>query len=187
MPQLDQFTYLTQYFWLCVFYMTFYILLYNYGLPKISRILKLRAYLVSQQNKDMHLFGDQNAEKSLVLPTVLRNSYSYLYSSLSQASNWCDSMINSLNSKQWSGMNKSYLSSLGEIGLSQVIKDNALQAVGGLAKTFSASASSSVSAITLNRLNQTTILRIRKNLNLLGHGDRLPIANLVSKTKKKKK
>lgn len=185
MPQLDQFTYLTQYFWLCVFYMTFYILLYNYGLPKISRILKLRAYLVSQQNKDMHLFGDQNAQKSLVLPTVLKNSYSYLYSSLSQASNWSDSMINNLNSKQWSAMNKSYLSSLGEIGLSQVIKDNALQAVGGLAKTLSAS--SSGSAITLNRLNQTTILRIRKNLNLLGHGDRLPVANLASKTKKKKK
>jgi hypothetical protein len=41
MPQLDQFMYLTQFVWLCVFYMAFYVLLYNDGLPKISHILKL--------------------------------------------------------------------------------------------------------------------------------------------------
>jgi len=41
MPQLDQFTYLTQFVWLCVFYTTLYVLLYNDALPKISRILKL--------------------------------------------------------------------------------------------------------------------------------------------------
>ncbi|BFI36646.1 hypothetical protein MARPO_0058s0051 [Marchantia polymorpha] len=34
--------YLTQFVWLCVIYMTFYVLLYNDGLPKISRFIKLR-------------------------------------------------------------------------------------------------------------------------------------------------
>ncbi|KAH9576672.1 hypothetical protein CY35_01G175500 [Sphagnum magellanicum] len=50
MPQLDQFTYLTQFVWLCVFYTTLYVLLYSDGLPKISRILKLREQLISHQN-----------------------------------------------------------------------------------------------------------------------------------------
>ena len=36
MTQLDQFTYLTQFVWLCMFYMTLYVLL-----PKISNVLKI--------------------------------------------------------------------------------------------------------------------------------------------------
>lgn len=52
MPQLDQFTYLTQFVWLCLSFMTLYILLYKDGLPKIARILKLRSKLVSQQNQN---------------------------------------------------------------------------------------------------------------------------------------
>jgi len=51
MPQLDQFTYLTQFVWLCVFYMIFYVLLFNDGLPKISRILKLRAHLCADRSQ----------------------------------------------------------------------------------------------------------------------------------------
>ena len=52
MPQLDQFTYLTQFVWLCLSFMTLYILLYKDGLPKIARILKLRSKLVSQQDQN---------------------------------------------------------------------------------------------------------------------------------------
>jgi hypothetical protein len=50
MPQLYQFMYLTQFVWLCVFYTTLYVLLYNDKLPKISRILKLRDQLIPNQN-----------------------------------------------------------------------------------------------------------------------------------------
>lgn len=166
MPQLDQFTYLTQYVWLCFFYMTFYILLYNYGLPKISRILKLRAYLVSQQSKDTQ-WSSENVETPQVLQKALKNSFSYLYSSVSAASNWCNDMISNLNSNQLKGMNKSYLSSLGEIGLSQVIKDSALYASAPV--TFSEIPSP------VTPLNQITILRLQRSL--VGR----------SKTKKKKK
>jgi hypothetical protein len=48
MPQLDQFTYLTQFTWLCIFFMSFYVLLYNDGLPRIATILKIRS--ASSQN-----------------------------------------------------------------------------------------------------------------------------------------
>jgi hypothetical protein len=167
MPQLDQFTYLSQYVWLCVFYMTFYVLLYNYGLPKISRILKLRAYLVSQQSKDTQL-SNKNVDTSVVLQTALKNSFSYLYSSVSGASNWCSGMINSLNSNQLKPMNKSYLSSLGEIGLSQVIKDSALNA--------SAPVSFSIAPKGLEEgLNQIYVLRLQRSL----------LSNIKPKKKKK--
>ena len=49
MPQLDKFTYFTQFFWLCLFFFTFYIFICNDGdgVLGISRILKLRNQLVS--------------------------------------------------------------------------------------------------------------------------------------------
>nr|QQO99819.1 ATP synthase subunit 8 [Selaginella nipponica] len=47
MPQLDQFTYLTQFVWLCVFYCTLDVLLYHEGLPLMSRRLKLRSLVFS--------------------------------------------------------------------------------------------------------------------------------------------
>jgi Plant ATP synthase F0 len=166
MPQLDQFTYLTQFVWLCVFYMTFYVLLYNDGLPKISRILKLRAHLVSQQSKDTFL-SNQDVEASAVLQAALKSSLSYLYSSVSAASNWCNGMISSLNANQLKPMNKSYLRSLGEIGVSQVIKYSALHASAPI--TF-------ISApLAYNNLNEIYTLRVQRSL----------LSNI--KTKKKKK
>ena len=140
MPQLDQFTYLTQFFWLCVFYMTFYVLLFNDGLPKISRILKLRAHLVSQQKPSIEqgparaegsvriaLAPEGTESKDIVLRT-LNSSISYLYSSVTGASSWCTKLVDSLNTNQLKSMNKSYLRSIGEISLSQLVKYSALEA-----------------------------------------------------------
>lgn len=173
MPQLDQFTYLTQFVWLCVFYMTFYVLLYNDGLPKISRILKLRAHLVSQQSKDTSRFAPfsrSGQAAHLFLHSVqvaLKSSLSYLYSSVSGASKWCNSMISSLNANQLKPINKSYLRSLGEIGLSQVIKYSALEA--------SAPISFLSAPVRTQWLNEIYILRIQRSL----------LSNI--KTKKRKK
>ncbi|ESW04798.1 hypothetical protein PHAVU_011G125800 [Phaseolus vulgaris] len=51
MPQLDKFTYFTQFFWSCLFLFTFYIPICNDGdgVLGISRILKLRNQLVSNR------------------------------------------------------------------------------------------------------------------------------------------
>jgi hypothetical protein len=146
--------------------MTFYVLLYNDGLPKISRILKLRAHLVSQQSKDTFL-SNQDVEASVVLQAALKSSFSYLYSSVAGASKWCSGMISNLNTNQLKPMNKSYLRSLGEIGVSQVIKYSALDASAPI--TF-------ISApLAFNYLNEIYILRVQRSL----------LSNI--KTKKKKK
>ncbi|CAN7135845.1 unnamed protein product [Brassica rapa subsp. narinosa] len=53
MPQLDKFTYFSQFFWLCLFFFTFYIFICNDGdgVLRISRILKLRNQLLSHRGK----------------------------------------------------------------------------------------------------------------------------------------
>nr|WRH36847.1 ATP synthase F0 subunit 8 [Cyperus stolonifer] len=62
MPQLDKFTYFSQFFWLCLFFFTFYIAICNNGdgLLGISRILKLRNQLISFFQGPrffIHIFG----------------------------------------------------------------------------------------------------------------------------------
>ncbi|KAL2942380.1 putative ATP synthase protein YMF19 [Bienertia sinuspersici] len=55
MPQLDQFTYFTQFFWSCLFFFTFDILICNDrdGVRGISRILKLRNQLLSHRGNNI--------------------------------------------------------------------------------------------------------------------------------------
>ena len=55
MPQLDKFTYFTQFFWSCLFLFTFYIPICNDGdgVLGISRILKLRNKLVSHRGNNI--------------------------------------------------------------------------------------------------------------------------------------
>lgn len=92
MPQLDKFTYFTQFFWLCLFFFTFYIAICNDGdgLIGISRILKLRKQLLSHESNKM----ESKAPKSLeeILKKGFRTGLSYMYSTLFSVSEWCQSV-----------------------------------------------------------------------------------------------
>lgn len=137
--------------------MTFYVLLFNDGLPKISRILKLRAHLCADRPRSSDqavngpspvtavvanapAFGATDVEKAAsegagtrvesqdVVFRTLNSSISYLNSSVTGAFSWCTKSVDSLNANQLKPMNKSYLRSIGEISLSQLIKYSALEA-----------------------------------------------------------
>jgi len=166
MPQLDQFTYLTQFTWLCFFYMTFYILLFNDGLPKISRILKLRSHLCASSKPDSleqpggslssnEKVGSPSETQDVIFRT-LNTSISYLNSSVNGAFHWCLKSVESLNTNQLKPMNKAYLRSLGEISLSELVKNNALEASAPV--TFSSRPSIS------SELSQVWALRVQKCL-----------------------
>lgn len=170
MPQLDQFTYLTQFVWLCVFYMAFYVLLFNDGLPKISRILKLRAYLLSQQNtgtsqeeeKKNSLENSSTIEKQDIVFQTLNQSISYLNSSVTGAFNWCSKSVDTLNANQLKPMNKSYLRSIGEITLSQNIKNSALEASAPITFVFQSSLPLEISRVWTLRLQKCVVSSITK-------------------------
>lgn len=92
MPQLDKFTYFTQFFWSCLFFFTFYIAICNDGdgVLGISRILKLRNQLVSHRENNIRR-NDPNS-----LEDILRKGFStgvsYMYSSLFEVSQWCNAV-----------------------------------------------------------------------------------------------
>lgn len=87
MPQLDKFTYFTQFFWSCLFLFTFYILICNDGILGISRILKLRNQLVSHRENNIRS-TDPNMED--ILRKGFSTGVSYMYSSLFEVSQWCN-------------------------------------------------------------------------------------------------
>lgn len=90
MPQLDKFTYFTQFFWSCLSFFTFYILICNDGILGISRILKLRNLLVA------HRENIRSTDPNNSLEDILRKGYltgvSYMYSCLFEVSQWCNAV-----------------------------------------------------------------------------------------------
>nr|WRW54100.1 ATP synthase subunit 8 [Zizania latifolia] len=89
MPQLDKFTYLSQFFWLCLLLFTFYIRLLNNnnGILGISRILKLRNQLLSHRGNKIRSKDPKNLED--ISRKGFSTGLSYMYSSLSEVSQWC--------------------------------------------------------------------------------------------------
>jgi len=89
MPQLDKLTYFTQFFWLCLFFFTFYILIFNNrdGVLGISRILKLRNQLLSHRGNKIQSKDPNSLED--ILRKGFRTGLSYMYSSLFEVSQWC--------------------------------------------------------------------------------------------------
>nr|UTM92053.1 ATPase subunit 8 [Gastrodia dyeriana]WOC30379.1 ATPase subunit 8 [Gastrodia longistyla] len=84
MPQLDKLTYLTQLFWLCLLFFTFYILICNDGdgILGISRILKLRNQLLS------HRKVRSNDPLEDISRKGFSTGVSYMYSSFFEVSQW---------------------------------------------------------------------------------------------------
>nr|YP_009430435.1 ATPase subunit 8 [Platycodon grandiflorus]ARR27567.1 ATPase subunit 8 [Platycodon grandiflorus]AWN57592.1 ATPase subunit 8 [Platycodon grandiflorus] len=88
MPQLDKFTYFTQFFWSCLFFFAFYIAICNDGdgLLGISRILKLRKQLLSHRGKKIQSKGPNSLEE--ILKKGFRTGVCYMYSTLFSVSEW---------------------------------------------------------------------------------------------------
>ncbi|RWF85747.1 MAG: hypothetical protein EOQ38_33150, partial [Mesorhizobium sp.] len=121
MPQLDKFTYFTQFFWSCLFLFTFYIPICNDGdgVLGISRILKLRNQLVSNRGNKIRS-NDPNS-----LEDIFRKGFStgvsYMYSSLFEVSQWCNA-VDLLGNRR----KITFLSCFGEISGSRGMERNIL-------------------------------------------------------------
>lgn len=121
MPQLDKFTYFTQFFWSCLFLFTFYIPICNDGdgVLGISRILKLRNQLVSNRGNQIRS-NDPNSLED-IFQKSLNTGVSYMYSSLFEVSQWCNA-VDLLGKRS----PITFLSCFGEISGSRAMERNIL-------------------------------------------------------------
>lgn len=116
MPQLDKVTFFSQFFWLSVFFIIFYIAQCKLFLPRISRILKLRIKKMSLSND---LVGQ--SEKAGQGDTVLSKGISLSRSTLNQNFQNTQAWVQQVAQKQqdYQKIAQSYIQSIGEISLSQ--------------------------------------------------------------------
>lgn len=131
--------------------MSYYVLVYNYGLPKISRILKLRARLVSQQNKATDI-SNQQLDQDEVIAESFKSSVAYLNCSVSAASQWCNEMVTQFNANQLEALNRAYVRCLAEVSVSQKVKTGSGLRLGTLHTLTTSTSTSKHPACLLNSI-----------------------------------
>ena len=136
MPQLDSFTYLTQVVWLCVFLFTYYILLLNNALPRISRLLKLRKQLtagstVTESENDAQTLSVQGSKPTVLLTgrivwDVCRLSREFLSQTVQYSIDWYNQQLSNIHKGQFQKLHKKSVAFLGQLSLWQVLTSQLL-------------------------------------------------------------
>lgn len=121
MPQLDKVTFLSQFFWLCFFFLGFFYVVSKYYLPQIGRILALRKQKMASGEGLSPLQENQQVRENseLLFSNALVTSKSLLKSLFSRTTVWLDTHTTLINESHFHDANASYVHSLGETSLSQ--------------------------------------------------------------------
>lgn len=125
MPQLDKVTFLSQFFWLCFFFLGFYYIILKFYLPEISRILLLRKKKMGDSQEGMISLQQENQKvrenSEILLSKAFGISKNLFNNFFSHTTNWLTKNASSINKTSYQNVNASYIQSLGETALSQNI------------------------------------------------------------------
>ena len=123
MPQLDKVTFFSQFLWLTIFYLGFYLVILKHFLPKLSRILKVRQKKVSHSQEGSTALL-QEKEKvggslNMLIEQGVGTSKRLFQENLEKTQSWLDNVIKDTNRTTLRNANQSYIASLGEKSISQ--------------------------------------------------------------------
>ncbi len=123
MPQLDKVTFLSQFFWLCFFYIGFYFLILKFFLPKMSLILKLRKKKLASSQDNVNNFIQENQKIKTNCETLFTNalnaSKKAFNDNFTRVEKWLVVKQENTEKKHYQSLNKNYISSIGESSLNQ--------------------------------------------------------------------
>jgi hypothetical protein len=123
MPQLDKVTFFSQFLWLVIVYVGFYLLILKNFLPKLSRILKVRQKKVSlsQQGSNVLLQEKEKVGESLntLIEQGVSTSKRMFQENLDTTRHWLDQVVKDANRTTLREANETYVASLGEKTISQ--------------------------------------------------------------------
>ena len=120
MPQLDKVTFLSQFFWLCVFFFGFYIFQLKFFLPEMSRILKFRKKRLGE-SLSLGLQQENNNVRNsaeTVLENLFKNSKNVFKNASLTNDKWFSEQSAKLNQNNFKKGNLRYLQSIAEKSLS---------------------------------------------------------------------
>ena len=128
MPQLDKVTFLSQFFWLCFFYIGFYFLILKFFLPKMSLILKLRKNKLAGSQDNVSNLQQENQKirtnYETLFTTALTASKSAFNENFKRVEKWLHNAVENTEKKHYQSLNKTYICSIGETSLSQNLAFN---------------------------------------------------------------
>jgi len=136
MPQLDTMTFFSQFFWLCFFFLGFYLTLVKYFLPKMSRILKVRSLRMNTTTQQGGIHSDIQKENQDLKKTrddflsqAFKESRNFANQTVSNTNEWVSKILADHNKNQFQEMNKVFLQSIAELSVSQAFAQNNLKTV----------------------------------------------------------
>jgi F-type H+-transporting ATPase subunit b len=123
MPQLDKVTFFSQFLWLVIIYVGFYLLILKSFLPKLGRILKVRQkkIFLSQQGSNVLLEEREKVGGSLntLIEQGASTSKRMFQDNLHTTRLWLDQVVKDANQTTLRQANEAYVASLGERTISQ--------------------------------------------------------------------
>jgi hypothetical protein len=116
MPQLDSVTFFSQFFWLCVFFIGFYLTLTKYYLPRLSRLLKVRKQRMGTSTGSVSLIQKETVAVKEAATDLLvkacQTTQQGLTNGFTASANWSEQSLISTNSNEFRSMNQVYMDSL---------------------------------------------------------------------------
>jgi hypothetical protein len=122
MPQLDKVTFLSQFFWLCVVFLTLYLVLVKFFLPSIARIVKVRQALAKSGEADA--FKSSNTTNDLYAKSI-QASIQAFQSHASFLERWSSKKLNLIVPK----ISPNFQNTLLTIRTNSLLAENALNGV----------------------------------------------------------
>ena len=117
MPQLDQVTFISQFFWLCLFFFGFYFVVCKHFLPEMGRILKFRKKKMNLSGEGVQILQQENekvrASGAALVENGLNAGADFLLSHLQRMESWLSSVVTDTNKNPWRKTNALYVKWVG--------------------------------------------------------------------------
>jgi hypothetical protein len=143
MPQLDTVSFFSQYVWLCFFYFGFYLILVKYFLPRMSRLLKLRAKKIHGSQEGLSSFEQEvitlRGTRDGLLVDAVKHARGRLTDGFQATSLWAQEVVATTNANHFRALNEAYTTSVGTTASTHGLVLNDMKTVlGSLASGSSA-------------------------------------------------
>lgn len=119
MPQLDKVTFFSQYFWLLIFFLTFYFFVLKIVLPTVVTIFKLRKKKLEAMSHDIENLKKEESSILSNYDSVLIDSFTssreIFNSAVVRSNKWIDESARNINKTSLLDVNKKYLNAINDI------------------------------------------------------------------------
>jgi len=123
MPQLDSVTFFSQFFWLCLFFVGFYLILTKHYLPTLSRLLKVRHKIMAAATTGDSLVQEElisvQQTSNTLLVDALHTTQQGLTNGFDTSYEWSENSLHKTNTDSLKAMNQKYVDSVNTMRVEQ--------------------------------------------------------------------